>query len=117
MRTQLVTGHFMNNATVLLQNMTSPRIRVAGTMVEINGVARAWKARAASAKRNCARADRARPQSVSDDTTVLMRDSTGTIQGSAVEITRHHMEIRGPASSMCPASLALPPCATNAASI
>ena len=24
-----------------------------------------------------------------------MRDSTGTIQGSAVEITRHHMEIRG----------------------
>jgi HPr kinase/phosphorylase len=38
MRTHLVTGHFMNAATVLMQNLTSPRMRVAGTMVEINGV-------------------------------------------------------------------------------
>ncbi|HPC20795.1 MAG TPA: HPr kinase/phosphorylase, partial [Kiritimatiellia bacterium] len=32
---------------------------------------------------------------VADDTTILTRDSTGAIQGSAVELTREHMEIRG----------------------
>ena len=96
MRTQLVTGHFMNNATVLLQNMTSPRIRVAGTMVEINGVGVLLEGEPGIGKSEIALALIERGHSlVSDDTTVLMRDSTGTIQGSAVEITRHHMEIRG----------------------
>ncbi len=96
LRTQLVTGHFMNTATVLLQNMTSPRIRVAGTMVEINGVGVLLEGEPGIGKSEIALALIERGHSlVSDDTTVLMRDSTGIIQGSAVEITRHHMEIRG----------------------
>ena len=96
MRTQLVTGHFMNTATVLLQNMTSPRIRVAGTMVEIDGVGVLLEGEPGIGKSEIALALIKRGHSlVADDTTVLTRDSTGAIQGSAVAITREHMEIRG----------------------
>ena len=96
MRTRLVTGHFMNAATVLLQNMASPRIRVAGTMVEINGVGVLLEGEPGIGKSEVALALIKNGHSlVADDTTILTRDSTGAIQGSAVEITREHMEIRG----------------------
>ena len=95
-RTPLVTGHFMNACTVLLQNMTSPRIRVAGTMVEINGVGVLLEGEPGIGKSEIALSLIKRGHSlVSDDTTILTRDSTGVIQGMAVEITREHMEIRG----------------------
>ncbi len=95
-RTHLVTGHFMNAGTVLLQNMTSPRIRVAGTMVEIDGVGVLLEGEPGVGKSEIALALIKRGHSlVADDTTILTQDSTGSIQGSAVEITREHMEIRG----------------------
>ena len=95
-RTHLVTGHFMNSGTVLLQNMTSPRIRVAGTMVEIDGVGVLLEGEPGVGKSEIALALIKRGHSlVADDTTILTHDSTGNIQGSAVEITREHMEIRG----------------------
>ena len=96
MRTHLVTGNFMNAATVLLQNITSPRIRVAGTMVEIDGVGVLLEGEPGVGKSEIALALIKRGHSlVADDTTILTRDSTGTVQGSAVDITREHMEIRG----------------------
>lgn len=96
MRTHLVTGHFMNAGTVLMQNLTSPRIRVPGTMIEINGVGVLLEGEPGIGKSEIALALIKRGHSlVADDTTVLTRDSTGTIQGSAVPITREHMEIRG----------------------
>jgi HPr kinase/phosphorylase len=96
MRTHLVTGNFMNAATVLLQNMASPRIRVPGTLVEINGVGVLLEGEPGIGKSEIALALIKRGHSlVADDTTILTRDSTGCIQGSAVEITREHMEIRG----------------------
>ena len=96
MRTHLVTGHFMNAATVLMQNMTSPRIRVAGTMVEINGVGVLLEGEPGIGKSEIALALIKRGHSlVADDTTILTRASTGEVHGSAVTITREHMEIRG----------------------
>ena len=96
MRTHLVTGHFMNAGTVLMQNLTSPRIRVPGTMIEINGVGVLLEGEPGIGKSEIALALIKRGHSlVADDTTVLTRDSTGAIQGSAVPITREHMEIRG----------------------
>ena len=96
MRTHLVTGHFMNAGTVLMQNLTSPRIRVPGTMIEINGVGVLLEGEPGIGKSEIALALIKRGHSlVADDTTILTRDSTGAIQGSAVPITREHMEIRG----------------------
>ena len=96
MRTHLVTGHFMNAATVLLQNLTSPRIRVSGTMVEVNGVGVLLEGEPGIGKSEIALALIKRGHSlVADDTTVLTLDSTGVVHGGAVGITREHMEIRG----------------------
>ena len=96
MRTHLVTGHFMNAGTVLMQNLTSPRIRVPGTMIEINGVGVLLEGEPGIGKSEIALALIKRGHSlVADDTTILTRDSTGAIQASAVPITREHMEIRG----------------------
>ncbi|NLB66040.1 MAG: HPr(Ser) kinase/phosphatase [Lentisphaerae bacterium] len=96
MRTRLVTGHFMNAATVLLQNLSSPRIRVPGTMIEINGIGVLLEGEPGIGKSEIALALIKRGHSlVADDVTSLTRDSTGAIQASAVEITREHMEIRG----------------------
>ena len=96
MRTHLVTGVFMNGATVLMRNMVSPRIRVAGTMVEVDGVGVLLEGEPGVGKSEIALALIKRGHSlVADDTTILTQDSTGTIQGAAVEITREHMEIRG----------------------
>lgn len=96
MRTHLVTGHFMNAGTVLMQNLTSPRIRVPGTTIEINGVGVLLEGEPGIGKSEIALALIKRGHSlVADDTTVLTRDSTGAIQASAVPITREHMEIRG----------------------
>ena len=96
MRTHLVTGHFMNAATVLMQNLTSPRMRVAGTMVEINGVGVLLEGEPGIGKSEIALALIKRGHSlVADDTTILTLDSTGVVHGSAVPITREHMEIRG----------------------
>lgn len=96
LRTSLVTGPFINAATVLLQNMASPRLRVAGTMVEINGVGVLLEGEPGIGKSEIALALIKRGHSlIADDTTILTRDSTGTIVASALPITREHMEIRG----------------------
>ncbi|MDR0993094.1 MAG: HPr(Ser) kinase/phosphatase [Verrucomicrobiota bacterium] len=95
-RTKLVTGHFMNAATVLMQNLTSPSLRAAGTMVEIDGIGVLLEGEPGIGKSEIALALIKRGHSlVADDTTILTRASTGVIQGSAVPITREHMEIRG----------------------
>jgi len=96
MRTRLVTGAFMNAATVLLANLASPRLRVPGTMVEVNGVGVLLEGEPGIGKSEIALALIKRGHSlVSDDTTVLTRDSTGAINGEAVPITANYMEIRG----------------------
>lgn len=96
LRTLLVTGDFMNAATVLLQNMGSPRLRVAGTMVDVNGIGVLLEGEPGVGKSEVALALIKRGHSlVADDTTILTRDSTGAIRGRAVPITCEHMEIRG----------------------
>jgi HPr kinase/phosphorylase len=96
LRTSLVTGPFINAATVLLQNLAAPRLRVAGTMVEINGVGVLLEGEPGIGKSEIALALIKRGHSlIADDTTILTRDSTGTIVASALPITREHMEIRG----------------------
>lgn len=96
MRTGQITGDFMNDATVLLQNMTSPTVRMAGTMVEISGVGVLLQGPPGIGKSEIALALIERGHSlVADDTTILRRDSTGHIMCTATAVTQHYMEIRG----------------------
>ena len=96
LRSSLITGRFMNAATVLLENLTAPRLRVHGTMVEILGIGVLIEGDPGIGKSETALNLIERGHSlVSDDITVLRRGSENSILGSAVEITRYHMEIRG----------------------
>ena len=96
LRTDLVTGHFINAATVLLQELAAPRLRVHGTMVDINGVGVLIEGEPGIGKSEIALSLIMRGYSlVSDDTTILYRDAVGRIHGTSVTFTRDHMEIRG----------------------
>jgi len=96
LRSPLITSRFINAATVMMEDLTSPRTRVQGTMVDILGIGVLLEGDPGVGKSETALALIERGHSlVADDITVLRRDSAGMIIGSAVEITRYHMEIRG----------------------
>lgn len=96
LKTPMITSRFINAATVLMENLTAPCLRVQGTMVDIMGIGVLLEGDPGIGKSETALALVERGHSlVADDITVLRRDSTGVIIGSAVEITRYHMEIRG----------------------
>ena len=96
LRSSMITGRFMNAATVLIENMTAPRIRVHGTMVDLMGIGVLIEGEPGIGKSETALTLIERGHSlVADDITVLRRGGDNTIIGSSVEITRYHMEIRG----------------------
>lgn len=95
LRSPLITGDFMNGATVLIQQLTAPKTRVHATMVDIMGVGVMIEGEPGIGKSETALALIERGHSlVADDITVLRRSGT-QVMASAVEITRYHMEIRG----------------------
>lgn len=96
LRSPLVTSRLINLATVILENMTAPSTRVQGTMVDIMGIGVLIEGKPGIGKSEVALGLIERGHSlVSDDVTVLRRDSSGRIIASAPELTRYHMEIRG----------------------
>ncbi|OGV41415.1 MAG: HPr(Ser) kinase/phosphatase [Lentisphaerae bacterium GWF2_57_35] len=96
LRTAMITGAFINAATIMMENLCSPRVRAQGTMVDILGIGVLLEGEPGIGKSETALALIERGHSlVADDITVLRRDNAGAILGSAVEITRYHMEIRG----------------------
>ncbi len=96
LKSSLITSRFMNQGTIIMENLMSPRMRVQGTMIDILGIGVLIEGKPGIGKSETALALVERGHSlVSDDITVLRRDSSGIIYGSAVEITRYHMEIRG----------------------
>jgi HPr kinase/phosphorylase len=96
LRSGMITGRFMNAATVLMENLTAPRVRVHGTMVDIMGIGVLIEGEPGIGKSETALTLIERGHSlVADDITVLRRGNENVIIGSSVEITRYHMEIRG----------------------
>jgi len=96
MRTRMITMDFINGGTVILDELTSPRGRIHGTMVDIMGVGVLIQGTPGIGKSETALALIERGHSlVADDVTVLNRERSGVIMCSAVDVTRYHMEIRG----------------------
>ncbi len=96
LRTGLVTGRFMNRATVLLEDLTGPRVHAQGTMVEVEGIGVLLEGEPGIGKSEIALTLIEHGHSlVADDITVLRLTAAGVIVGAAVELTRYHMEIRG----------------------
>ena len=96
LRTPLITKHFINGATIVMENLMAPRMIMQGTMVEIMGVGVLLVGKAGVGKSETALALIKKGHClVSDDVTSLRVDSSGVVIGSPVGVTRYHMEIRG----------------------
>jgi HPr kinase/phosphorylase len=96
LRTPLITKHFVNGATIVMENLMAPRMVMQGTMVDILGVGALLTGRAGVGKSETALALIKKGHSlVADDVTSLRLDSSGAVIGSPIGVTRYHMEIRG----------------------
>ena len=95
-RSPLITKHFINAATIVMENLRAPRAKVQGTTVEILGIGVMIEGASGVGKSDAALALIRRGHSlVSDDITSLRRDSSGNVIASPVKVTQYHMEIRG----------------------
>lgn len=96
LRTRMVTKNFVNAATILMENLMAPRLKVQGTMVEIMGIGVLIEGAPGIGKSETALALVKRGHAlVSDDITALRLDSAGAVIGAPIEVTRYHMDIRG----------------------
>lgn len=96
LRTSLITKHFVNAATIVMENLRAPRQKVQGTTVEIMGLGVMIEGASGVGKSDAALALVRRGHSlVSDDITALRRDTAGCIIASPVKVTQYHMDIRG----------------------
>jgi len=96
LRTTMITSHFINESTLLIEELTAPRGRVAGTMLDIMGIGVLLQGKAGIGKSETALSLIERGYSlVSDDVTEVVKNSRGRVLGFANELTRYHMEIRG----------------------
>ena len=94
-RTTMITSHFINECTVILEELTAPRERIQGTMLEIMGIGVLLRGQAGIGKSETALSLIGRGYSlVADDVTEMVRTG-GRVMGFAHELTRYHMEIRG----------------------
>lgn len=96
MRTPLITGPFVNLATVAMENLMAPRVTYQGTMVDIMGIGVMIEGRPGIGKSEAALALIERGHSlVADDVTRLRRTDDRTLVGACPAVTRYHLEIRG----------------------
>jgi len=96
LRTHLITGRFVQLAAVMIEELTAPRMRYQGTMVDIMGIGVIIEGPPGVGKSETALGLIARGHSlVADDLVELRRSSWGEIVGTAPDVTRFHMEIRG----------------------
>ena len=96
LRTKMITKHFVNAATIVMENLVAPRMTVQGTMVEIMGIGVLLEGKAGVGKSEAALGLIKRGHAlVSDDITALRLDSSASLVGAPVNVTRYHMEIRG----------------------
>lgn len=96
LKSGMITKHFINATTILMENLMAPQMKVQGTMVEIMGIGVLIEGKPGMGKSEAALGLVRRGHAlVSDDITSLRLDSSGNIIASPVAVTRYHLEIRG----------------------
>ena len=95
-QTPLITSRFINLATVTMEILTAPQTKMSGTMMDVQGVGVLIEGTPGIGKSEAALGLIERGHSlVSDDVTLMRRDSRGALVGTAPEQIRYHLEIRG----------------------
>ncbi|MEI8234354.1 MAG: HPr(Ser) kinase/phosphatase [Verrucomicrobiota bacterium] len=95
-RTTMVTMNFINAATLAMESAFAPTVTEHGSMVDILGVGTLVRGSAGIGKSECVLGllERGYPL-ISDDVTRLRLIDGRHLVGTAPELTRHHMEVRG----------------------
>jgi HPr kinase/phosphorylase len=95
-RTPMITMRFINSATILLESDFAPVISEYGSMVDVLGIGVMIRGASGIGKSECVLGLIERGYSlVSDDMTRLRAIEGRDLIGTAPELTRHHMEVRG----------------------
>jgi len=95
-RTPMITMRFINTATILLESDFAPVLSEYGSMVDILGIGVMIRGASGIGKSECVLGLIERGYSlVSDDMTRLRALEGRDLIGTAPELTRHHMEVRG----------------------
>lgn len=96
LRTSLITREFINLATVVMENLAAPTIKIPGTMIDIKGMGVLIEGEPGIGKSEAAITLVMRGYAlVSDDVTVLKRTGERTLIGYSPEVTKYHLELRG----------------------
>ena len=96
LRTPMITGKFVNAATLIMENLMSPTLTIQGTIVDIMGIGVMIEGKPGIGKSEAALVLVIRGYSlVADDLTILHRLDPRTIIASSLPITRYHLGIRG----------------------
>lgn len=94
-RTSLSTMNLLNSLTVRLSEEFAPSISCHGTLVEVFGVGVFIEGDSAVGKSEAALGLIERGHRLISDDVVKVKKKDGHLEGSGVDLTRHHMEIRG----------------------
>ena len=94
--TALETPHFINSATIILEDLSTPTAKIHATLLHVAGLGVLIEGKAGLGKSETALALIKRGHAlVADDLTCLRRDTDGRLIGRASPVTREFMEIRG----------------------
>lgn len=95
-RTSLITRHFINAATVFLEQEFAPRTTEHGTLLDIKGIGTLIRGKSGVGKSECALALIERGHSlVADDLTYVSLLNERELMGRSAELNRGYMECRG----------------------
>ena len=96
LRTPLITSRFVNLATLAMEHLTTPALRMSGTTLDVMGIGVLIEGAAGIGKSEAALGLIERGFSlVADDVTLVRRDARAQLMCTSTEMTRYHMEIRG----------------------
>jgi len=96
LRSPLITSRFINLATLAMEHLTAPVLKLSGTSIEVMGVGVLIEGPPGIGKSEAALGLIERGFSlVADDLTIVRREAHGRLMCTSSEATRFHMEIRG----------------------
>lgn len=96
LRTSLITGRYINLATLAMEYLSTSVLRFQGTAMDVMGVGVLIEGSPGIGKSEAALGLITRGYSlVSDDVTLIRRDAQSNLICTSSEVTRFHMEIRG----------------------
>lgn len=96
LRTPLITSRFVNLATLSMEHLVTPVLRMSGTTLDVMGIGVLIEGAPGIGKSEAALGLIERGFSlVADDVTLVRRDARAQLMCTSTEMTRYHMEIRG----------------------